>query len=280
MRGWVIVSACIVLAIGLFGFVVTYLVKVRTVASEVGCANNLREITLFAAHEAKPKPGRDETRFLHEVPAGTIVLPGVSPDERLSWVVAALPGFDQRRQDPATILAAIDQARPWTAEQNRQAAKARLPVLLCPGAPPEIGSDAPAPTQYLGIAGLGADAATLPLSEPLSPRAGCFRYDAPTPFAIIIAGDGLSQSLLYGERAADLGPWLRGGPSTVRGLDDSPSAKPVVGMAGQFGGCHPVGANWAFADGSVRFMTYQTDPKILFGLATIAGKDSDPFPGE
>ena len=53
----------------------------------------------------------------------------------------------------------------------------------------------------------------------------------------------------------------------------------LQGSDGQFGGNHPFGANWAFADGSVRFFTDRTDPKVLLGLATIAGKDSDPIPG-
>ena len=68
--------------------------------------------------------------------------------------------------------------------------------------------------------------------------------------------------------------------ATVRGLDDSPGAKPLIAPAGQFGGNHEHGANWAFADGSVRFFTERIDPKVLFGLATIAGKESDEFPGE
>jgi prepilin-type processing-associated H-X9-DG protein len=281
MRRWVYISFFGLLLLAVVGIVLTLLAKARGDSNAVVCTNNLREITLFAAHHAAPKPGRDGIPLMHQIPAGTIILSDEPPENRLSWLVPTLPGLDQKRQNMEPILAAIDKTRPWSAERNRQAAKIKLRVVLCPGAPPDIGSDAPAPTQYVGIAGLGADAATLtldPLTGVAPPRAGCFRYDAPTPFEAIT--DGLSQTILLGERSSDLGPWLQGGPSTVRGIDDAPGARLLVGPGGQFGGCHLQKANWAFADGSVRFLTEQIDPKILYGLATIAGKDQDPIPGE
>jgi len=281
MRRWVVVVGLVgLMAFVVVGLVLTFVPKLRREAAEAGCANNLREMTLFAAHHFKPQPNVPAGKLLNEIPAGTIVLPGVAPDDRLSWVVAALPGFDQKRQNLGPLLAAIDRTKPWAADANQQAAKMRVLALLCPGNPPDIAADAPAPTQYVGIAGLGADAATLALRPPAPapPRAGCFRYDAPTPFAAI--ADGLSQTLLFGERSGDLGPWLRGGPATVRGLDDAAGAAPLIGAGGQFGGNHPLGGNFALADGGVRFFTARVDSRVLYGLATIAGKGTDPLPGE
>jgi prepilin-type processing-associated H-X9-DG protein len=120
---------------------------------------------------------------------------------------------------------------------------------------------------------VGADAATLPVG---SPRSGAFHYDSPTPFAAIT--DGLSQTLLFGETRSELSPWLRGGPGTVRGLIDAPGAPPLIGE--QFGGYFPSGANFAMCDGSVRMFSPRTTPRVLLGLATIAGKETDPVPGE
>ena len=57
-------------------------------------------------------------------------------------------------------------------------------------------------------------------------------------------------------------------------------ARPAIGSGGQFGGNHPRGGNFAFADGSVRFLTDRTSPGVLEGLFTIAGGTSDPLPGE
>jgi prepilin-type processing-associated H-X9-DG protein len=257
------------------GLVLAYVVRVRGLSDDQQCQKNMGEVALFAAHHAKPIPGVPADKLVHEIPAGTVVLPGVPPDERLSWYVRVLPGLDQKRQNTASILAGLDLDQPWGAEKNQMAARARLPTLLCPGNPPHG-----AATSYVGIAGLGADAPTLALPPvgPAPPRAGCFRYDAPTPFGAI--ADGLSQTFLMGERSADLGSWARGGPFTVRGLDDSPAAPPLLGPDGQFGGNHPNGANWAFADGSVRFFKDGTDRRVLLALATIAGKESDLMPGE
>lgn len=270
----------LILVVGLFifagvGLVITYVVKLRGTADDVRCKNNLREITLFAAHFSGPQP-KQPRKFVDLIPAGTVVLLGVPPEERLSWFVSVLPGLDQKRQDIIPLLAGLDEKQPWAAPPNQLVARTRLLVALCPGNPPETAADQPAASSYVGIAGLGTDAATLPL--PPSPRAGCFRYDAPTPFEAIT--DGLSQSLMMGERSGDVGPWLRGGPFTLRGLDDGPDAQLLIGPGGQFGGNHPNGTNFAFADGSVRFFTDRTDPKVLYGLATIAGKEKDALPGE
>jgi prepilin-type processing-associated H-X9-DG protein len=262
------------LAFALAGLFIPYLIKMRARADVVTCQNNLREIVMFAAHHAKPRPGVAPGRFVNEVPAGTIPLPGVPPEERLSWVVAVLPGLDQRRHNTEQLLVTIDRNSPWPADRNQQAARTKLVTFLCPGNPPAIATDQPAPACYVGIGGLGKDAAAT--ADPA--RAGCFRYDGPTPFDRIT--DGLGTTLLLGERSGDLGPWLRGGPATVRGLDDAPGAPPVLGPGGQFGGNHPSGANWAMADGSVRLFSPRVDPKVLYGLATIAGGERDPLPGE
>src|SRR5437899_3936022 len=208
MRPWVLAGAIGLLAFATVGILLTFVPKLREKSDVVRCQNNLREISLFAAHHFKPQPNIAPGKLVTEVPAGTIVLPGVPPEERLSWFVTVLPGLDRKRQDGSTLLAAIDRGSPWPAERNQRAARTRLVTVLCPGNPAEIVAARPAPTQYVGIAGLGTDAATLTLvpPAPAPPRAGCFRYDAPTPFEAIT--DGLSQTLLLGERSGDLGPWL------------------------------------------------------------------------
>jgi prepilin-type processing-associated H-X9-DG protein len=243
--------------------------------------NNLRELSLFAAHSANPNayvdphPGakRDLSRFPTQVPAGTVFLPEVPPDSRLSWVVGVLPCLDQRQQNTMELLARIDQTKPWIADASQQAAATRVLALLCPQNTPEVPAGSPAVTCYVGIGGVGADPASLPAG---SPKAGAFRYDGPTPFDRIT--DGISQSLLFAETRNEVGPWLRGGPSTVRGLNDAPGAPPLVG--GQFGGYFPQGGNFAFCDGSARVFTPQTSPQVLLSFATIAGKEADPIPGE
>ncbi|QJW97582.1 hypothetical protein FTUN_5157 [Frigoriglobus tundricola] len=266
----------VLLALVASGFVLTYIPKARLNANMVTSQNNLRELALFGAHHAKPDPKRDATKLPKAIPPGTIVVPDgpyFPPDDRLSWVVTLLPLMDQRKNPTVELLPRIDDRKPWTFEPNQQAGLTRLPGLLCPENTPEVPAGTPAVTCYVGIGGVGADAASLPLG---SPRSGAFRYDGPTPFDRVT--DGLSQTLLFAESRTDVGPWLRGGTATVRGLNDAPDAQPLIG--GQFGGYFPVGVNVAMCDGGVRTFSVATSPQVLLGLATIAGKGTDPLPGE
>jgi hypothetical protein len=273
------ITVGLVLLFGLLivGLIVTSLQKARVNASLAGSRNNLRELALFAHHYANPDPAKAVAAMPKEIPAGTVVLPGVPPEERLSWVAPLLPVLDQRRQDTAALYERIDRTKPWTAEANQTAGRTRLVVLQCPGYTPQLPKDSPAITCYVGISGLAPpDPAklSLPTAGPTPPRAGAFRYDAVTPFDRIT--DGLSQTLLMGESADSPGPWLRGGFSTLRGLDDSAGAKPLVG--GQFGGFFPNGANFALCDGGVRTFTPQTTPGVLLQLATIADGSGATLP--
>ena len=280
MRPWILIGLGTFAVLFVLGVLITQLPKRRAAAQQEACKNNLRIMSQFAADHVAPPKDKPPEKLSHNVPAGTIVLPGTSPEDRLSWVVGSLPNFDQKQQATGNILATIDTSQPWATAKNQEAARIKVLALLCPGNPPEVNPETAAPTQYVGIAGLGIDAATLNFVPPgpALPRAGCFRYDAPTPFDSIT--DGLSQTLLFSERSDDLGPWLRGGPFTVRGIDDRAEAKMLIGAGGQFGGNHPNTSNWALADGSVRSFTPRVEPKILWGMATIAGKDSDVMIGE
>ena len=49
---------------------------------------------------------------------------------------------------------------------------------------------------------------------------------------------------------------------------------------GQFGGFFPGGANFALCDGSVRVFTPRTTPGVLLRMATIAGGENEPLPGD
>jgi hypothetical protein len=251
--------------------VLTAVPRARVMAGMEGSKNNLRALALFAAHHTNPNPKRAARKLPVQVPSGTIFLADVPADQRLSWVVELMPGLDQKRQNLEPVLAGIDRTKPWAAAPNQQAGMTRLAGLLCPENPPEVAATEPGVTSYVGIGGLGVDAAALPLG---SSRSGAFRYDGPTPFEDIT--DGLSQTLLFGETRADVGPWLRGGPATVRCLLDGPDAPPLVG--GQFGGYFAAGANFALCDGGVRTFSSQTTPEVLLAFSTIAGKKTDPVP--
>ena len=80
--------------------------------------------------------------------------------------------------------------------------------------------------------------------------------------------DGTAQTIALLETRAGLGPWARGGPSTLRGFD--PDDPTLHGDQRPSGG-HSTGMHAAMADGSVRFLRSSIDPKRLAAAITIAG---------
>lgn len=268
--GVVVVGLFVVVVAGLF---VVWVAQGRADMGRAYCQNNLRQLGQFAALHAQPPQGAKPGEIPHAVPAGTLANPDFQSDRRLSWVIDALPAFNQKTQPTTTLAAEFDRSLPWDAEKNRGPVRTRLVGLTCFGNPPEPVD--PAVTQYVGSAGVNPAAATL---LPTDPRAGAFRYDGPTPFAAF--ADGLSNTVLFAETNANLGPWSAGGPPTVRGFDAGLGDPRPIGVGGQFGGNHPGGGNFGFADGSARFVTDRVGPDLFRGLVTIAGGAADPVPGE
>lgn len=283
MPRWVGVFVVAFMLFVVAGVGVVYIQRSRVDAEMLRCQNNLREISLFAIRPvdgAQPNP-----HLLSEIPSGTIVTSAAMPEDRLSWYITAIPWLDQKRLPDPDLLTRIERHQPWNSAKNAEAARLKLPMLLCPGLPPEIIANEPAPTSYFGTAGLGVDAATLRIRKAdlrlgnfgdwqlwaIPPEAGCFRYDGPTPFEAI--ADGLGQTIMLGEREPSPGAWLHGGPSTVRGFDTSAAAPPPVGVGGQFGGGHPAAANFAYADGHVAPISIRVDPLVLKSQLTIKGSD-------
>jgi prepilin-type processing-associated H-X9-DG protein len=128
----------------------------------------------------------------------------------------------------------------------------------------------PSVIHYVGVAGVGEDAALLPVGDL---RAGVFGYDRKTRPEDI--KDGFSRTLMVVETNRDNGPWTAGGRPTVRGLD--PAQPPYLGRCGQFGSGHDRGGktNALFADGSVRYLLLKggMSAETFEALATIAGGD-------
>ena len=98
-------------------------------------------------------------------------------------------------------------------------------------------------------------------------------YDPATeePLAEVAAGEkeDVDRAVRAARAAFETGPWLRGGSSTLRGLD--PAIEPYIGPARPFGGCHPGGCYASMVDGSVRFIKDSIDPPVFRALLTRAG---------
>jgi prepilin-type processing-associated H-X9-DG protein len=145
---------------------------------------------------------------------------------------------------------------------NLPAVETSIRTFLCPGE--ERGpATADAVTHYVAMSGIGLDAATRPAGAAGN---GFMGYDRLTSWLMI--KDGTANTIALMETCSGLGPWARGGSSTLRGFD--PADLPLHGNEGQFGG-HKNGMNAAMADGSVRFISSSIDPGKLAAAITIDG---------
>jgi hypothetical protein len=274
-RRTVVVLGLMILFIFLIGLPSIW--RLRGLADKAGCLYRFKNLGQFAAIYHHPPAGMNLADVPQAVPPGAVFHSTLPPEQRVSWVHSALKFFDARSRPPLEQFDVINTTLPWDAPIHREVAALKIPLLLCPGALPTITPDGPAPTQFVGLSGIGSDSATLLRTDP---RAGCFRYDDATPLQFIQQRDGLSNTLMFAETANELGPWLRGGPSTVRGLNTTDDAKPPLGLGGQFGGNYGNETGFGLADGSARFIRNAIDRKVFLSLLTIAGEGSDPPPGD
>jgi Protein of unknown function (DUF1559) len=262
----------------LVGLVLPLILRSRANADRIGCENHLRELGLFGVRHASP-PGKSLPALKRdELPPGTFQNPVLTANRRMSWYTYTLnvlvegpPTADptikhHRPTGLGDLLTRFDPNGEWDSEQNSPIANYRLAAAICPAQVREYPAGSPAPTNYIAVGGLGLDTPLKTLADS-GTLAGAYRYDRETPDSAI--KDGLQQTAQITETTADLGPWLQGGPSTLRGLDVA--ATPYLGPGRPFGGCHPGGVFVSFADGSVRFLKETIDPAVFRAMLTIAG---------
>jgi len=202
-------------------------------------------------------------------PAGTMPAAGLPVEKRLSWMVAVLPHLEPDRP-PAKgqptiwqeLFNQIDKQAAWDAEANQAAVRTRLRWCRCPSDDRKADLLQPVWSDYVGIAGIGPDAAALPTKDP---RAGFFGDDRHISRPDITGG--ISYMIAATETKWKNGPWAAGGFATVRSVD--PEARPHIGLDRPFGGLHPKGINVLFVDNSVHFVGDSIQPETLEQLATI-----------
>jgi hypothetical protein len=242
--------------------------RVREAAARMSCYGNFKQLTVGLHNSADTN--------LDKLPPATMPHPDLPPEQRVSWLVEVLPYIEQ-----GNVYRLFDPKRGAGDERNARPAVTRINFFVCP-ASNEYDREtktwqSPTPiTHRVGIAGVGPDAATLPLKHP---RAGFFGYDRQTEIPRGFP-DGTSNTLMLIEPARDPGHCAYGGFATVRAFEQG--AAPYLGEGRPFGGFH--GNHWlgarqrtdASADSSVRSFTPKTDPALLESLATVAGKEELP----
>jgi prepilin-type processing-associated H-X9-DG protein len=258
IAGLVLSALSTVLTIlGLLGMV---LLNVQEISQVAACTNNLRRIG-EAIHTY-----RDHND--HYYPPGTVPNVALKPQQRLSWEVAIIPYFGEtgaggKKADKnwEKLVGEIAFKEAWDAPAN---AGIRLNVMLylCPTFAHELSPGQVGLTSYVGVAGVGEEAATLPRSDA---NAGFFGYERLLRESDVSAR--LDATMMAIETLQANGPWSAGGPSTVRGFPLE--CNRYIGKDAVFGGLHRAGANVLWADGSVHIVTDKVDPDIFRQEARI-----------
>lgn len=293
-RGVSLLELLVVVALlgAMAGLILGAIQRARVASHRVQCVNNLRQITMASlqyhdAHRKLPKGLTSDANPTEPMP-------------KVTWLARLLPFLEEEAAWRETIEAFAVSPSFQDNPPHRQRSRV-MPQFSCPAdgrmsRPAYFGGSLSATfalTSYQGNEGINAIR-----------RDGMYFLDSEIRMAEI--ADGASQTLMAGERppSANLkfGWWYAGSGMMHDGDADAvlgvrtrcrqsrhcPSCgeDPYHFQRGDFENpCsflhfwspHPGGANFAFADGSVRFLPYSADA-ILPALATRAGGEVVEIP--
>jgi hypothetical protein len=260
----VVVAVMVLLMAGL----VPAILAAREAARRSTCEYNLKQLSLGLLNYS------DAFRTF---PPGTSGSRDLLPTERFSWYPSIWVFVEGK---PPRLL--LEQSHAWNAEVNRfpkieytvdwneptERTEIRplssVRLFGCPSAGRReqvLGIEV---THYVGMAGLGLRSPEFDLDRP---GIGVWGYDRQTKVSDLVDASSATISLV--ETNLKPGPWLAGGPPTVRGAD---TAAPYIGPGRQFGGLH-TSCPAAMLDGSVRQLASEIDPAAFAAMSTIAGQD-------
>jgi type II secretory pathway pseudopilin PulG len=245
----------------------------RESARRTQCANNLKQIGL-ALHAYHGSIGAFPPGYISMVAPGVTNYPELGPG--WGWGAMILPQLEER-----PLFDAINCGLPITDAGSVTARGSVIATYLCPSSTPDgpvrvTGDERQtvvlvadlAASQYIASAGQG-EVEELPGSNN-----GIFFRNSCVAFRDVT--DGLSQTLLVGERSRNLAD------ATWVGADE-----PWVNVPNQKGSkaddywsLHPVGCNFLLGDGSVRLIKETVNPMVFSALASRAGGEvvgSDQF---
>lgn len=282
--GFTLVELLVVIAI--IGILVALLLPAvqaaREAARRTSCFNNLKQIGL-ALHNYHD---------VHQtLPSGWIALdpatrlPLATGEPGWGWASQMLPFIEQRNVSEGMIQYPVS----ITSSVHAAVRVQKLPVFRCKSDPGSDVFDLPSeadPSQilvqlasanYVGVFGTTEleDCESLPLGVPCRGN-GAFQHLEGVRLAEVV--DGLSNTLLVGERSSRLGysTWTgavsEGEEAMARilGIADHPPNHPGAHLD-DFTSEHPAGTNFVLGDGSVRLIVETIDLNVYVGMATRAG---------
>lgn len=194
-----------------------------------------------------------------------------APEQRVSWMAELLPslGYD-------VLYSKIDKTQGWNSPQNLQAGRAWIPEFLDPGQESDswraklgsLGGRELGGTHFVGLSGIGQDAAELADTPENAKRLGIFGYERQTSLDAIQSGDGLSNTIYMIQTLPNIArPWIRGGGSTIQGVSAKDSFLPYRSMHSD----STFGAHVIMADGSIRNIRSGISDDVFKALVTYKG---------
>jgi prepilin-type N-terminal cleavage/methylation domain-containing protein/prepilin-type processing-associated H-X9-DG protein len=289
-RAFTLVELIVVIAIiaVLIGLLIPAVQQVRNAAARMSCQNKMKQIgtALHTYHDTH-----------RHLPSGCSVQNGNHPELYMSWLTRLLPHLEQEalwknaietyKVQPSYQLPPHDQIYGLSIAAFECPADSRSGRPISFNATTNVGM-----TSYLGS--LGTNRRELD---------GLLFEDSRIRFGDI--SDGISMTLMMGERPADrsgqFGWWYAGEGLHRDGVLNSVLGAKMLGTTVNFSLCDPSfgkfrkghlndechqlhfwslhmnGANFLFADGSVRFLPYSA-ADILPDLATRAGGETVEIP--
>lgn len=294
--GFTLVELLVVIAI--IAILVLLLLPAINAAREAArmsiCANNIRQlgVALHGHHDAH---GRLPSGWHSDDPAEPDGEPG------WAWGFHLLPFLEEQ----ALYDERFDQRLAVGADENEEARQTPVAVFLCPTDPSPTVVDLPAGdghdhdhthsadedhdadmqagevllraarSNYAGVFG------TTEIDEDPAAGDGAFYLNSKLRFRQFT--DGLSKTILVGERSSRLGYSVWVGVAegvaanmerVVGSTDHPPNA--LVQHFDDFSSHHVSGANFLLGDGGVLRLSDDIDPKIYQALATRGGADASP----
>jgi prepilin-type N-terminal cleavage/methylation domain-containing protein/prepilin-type processing-associated H-X9-DG protein len=283
-RAFTLVELLIVIAIIglLIGLLLPAVMSAREAARRMQCSSRLRDLALA---------GIQHHDTHGSLPKGTELTTSSFPYR--SWLSQSLPWMEQNSLNDSIEQAYASDAYPFSSPFHPDMARF-VPLFACPSDATNSGvvhserwGFFVGPTSYLGCAGISS----------VSPN-GALHGGSKVSYQRIT--DGLSNTLYAGERPLstrnDFGWWYAGAGASIGSLDHTlgvqetinnpfaacgpasgkfaPAKRPQSDCdAMHFWSFHPSGANFAYCDGSVHFLPYSTDERVMRSLATIAAGD-------